>query len=68
MSRNLTSNLPSLIESFFTRRLLGERHASPHTLGAYRDAFRLLLSFAQRQFRRTASEGLVPFVRSCEHL
>lgn len=56
MSRNLTSNLPSLIESFFIRRLLGERHVSPHTVGAYRDAFRLLLSFAQSQFRRAASD------------
>ena len=55
MSRNRTPGLASLIESFFTRRLLAERQASPHTVGAYRDTFRLLLSFAQRHFRRTAS-------------
>jgi site-specific recombinase XerD len=55
MSRNLTPGLASLIESFFTRRLLAERRASPHTVGAYRDTFRLLPSFAQRQFRRAAS-------------
>lgn len=55
MSRNRTPGLASLIESFFTRRLLRERQASPHTVGAYRDAFRLLLSFAQRQLRRPAS-------------
>ncbi len=55
MSGNRTPTLASLIESFFTRRLLAERQASPHTIGAYRDTFRLLLSFAQRLLRRTAS-------------
>jgi len=55
MSRNRTPGLAALIESFFTRRLLAERQASPHTVGAYRDTFRLLLSFAQRHLRRAAS-------------
>jgi enoyl-CoA hydratase/carnithine racemase len=31
-----------LLEAFFTDRLLRERHVSPHTVAAYRDAFRLL--------------------------
>jgi len=42
------STLAPLLEAFFTDRLLQQRHASPHTITAYRDAFRLLLAFAQR--------------------
>jgi site-specific recombinase XerD len=55
MSRHHTPDLASLIESFFTRRLLDDRRASPHTVAAYRDTFRLLLSFAQQHLHRTAS-------------
>lgn len=36
-----------LLEAFFTERLLRQRRASPHTVAAYRDTFRLLLRFAQ---------------------
>ena len=38
--------LPGLIERFFTKRLMRQRNASPHTVAAYRDTFRLLLKFA----------------------
>ena len=34
------------VQAFFTERLIGQRRASPHTITAYRDAIRLLLSFA----------------------
>lgn len=40
------SSFPSLIQSFFKERLLGQLGASPHTVASYRDAFRLLLRFA----------------------
>lgn len=40
------STLAPLLESFFTDGLIGQRAASPHTLAAYRDTFRLLLRFA----------------------
>ncbi len=33
------------LEAFFTERLISQRHASPHTVAAYRDAWRLLLRF-----------------------
>lgn len=39
--------LPSLIERFFTQRLMQQRNASPHTIASYRDTFRLLFTFAQ---------------------
>jgi site-specific recombinase XerD len=36
------------LQGFFTDRLLRQRNASPHTVTAYRDTFRLLLTFASR--------------------
>ena len=39
------STLAPTLQTFFTRRLLGERQASPHTVAAYRDTFRLLPAF-----------------------
>lgn len=41
------SALAPILEAFFTERLGRQRAASPHTMAAYRDAFRLLLGFAQ---------------------
>jgi site-specific recombinase XerD len=46
------SALAPLLEAFFTERLIGQRQASPHTVAAYRDAFCLLLRFAQRRTGR----------------
>jgi site-specific recombinase XerD len=41
------SALAPTLQAFFTERLIGQRRASPHTVAAYRDTFRLLLAFAQ---------------------
>ncbi len=41
----MTTLAPTL-QSFFTDRLIGQRRASPNTIAAYRDTFRLLLGFA----------------------
>jgi integrase/recombinase XerD len=41
------SALAPILEAFFTERLIGQRQASQHTVAAYRDAFCLLLHFAQ---------------------
>jgi integrase/recombinase XerD len=38
--------LSTVIQSFFTDRLVRERDASPHTIASYRDTIRLLLIFA----------------------
>lgn len=43
------------LEAFFTERLINQRHASAHTIAAYRDTFRLLLAFAQRRCGRPPS-------------
>jgi integrase/recombinase XerD len=41
------SGLAPLLESYFTDRLIRQRHASPHTIACYRDSFRLLLKFVK---------------------
>lgn len=41
------ASLQALLQRFFTERLVTHQDASPHTIGAYRDTFRLLLRFAQ---------------------
>jgi integrase/recombinase XerD len=41
------SALAPTLESWFTDRLIGQRHASPNTVSAYRDTWRLLLGFVQ---------------------
>jgi site-specific recombinase XerD len=41
-----TPTLASLLESFFRKRLVAQRRASPETILAYRHALRLLLLFA----------------------
>lgn len=42
-------SLASLLQRFFTERLVRQQRASPHTIASYRDAFRLLLRFAQER-------------------
>jgi site-specific recombinase XerD len=44
------------LERFFTQRLLHQRRASPHTIAAYRDAFRLLLKFITDQEGKAPSQ------------
>ena len=44
----MTALAPTL-QAFFTERLIRQRQASPNTIAAYRDTFRLLLTFAQQQ-------------------
>jgi site-specific recombinase XerD len=50
-----SSKLSSLLQGFFTDRLLTELGASPHTVASYRDTFRLLLRFASERLRRAPS-------------
>jgi site-specific recombinase XerD len=44
----MTLLAPSL-QAFFTERLITQRNSSPQTIAAYRDTFRLLLTFARQQ-------------------
>jgi site-specific recombinase XerD len=50
------SDFPALVQGFFTDRLLRQRRASPHTVTAYRNTFRLMLRFASARLRRDVSE------------
>jgi site-specific recombinase XerD len=50
------ASFQSLVQGFFTDRLLKQLGSSPHTIAAYRDAFRLLLQFASQRLRRAPAE------------
>lgn len=50
------SEFASLIQRFFTERLLQQQDASPRTVSAYRDAFRLLLGYAEDQYHKSAAQ------------
>src|ERR1700730_1135114 len=43
----LAPSFTTLVQSFFTEHLVHQRAVSPRTIAAYRDTFRLLLTFAQ---------------------
>ena len=70
----ISAELPSLLQSFFTDRLLRQRRASPHTIAGYRDCFRLLLYFARERLGKIPSKILIedldaPFLAAFfEHL
>jgi len=48
-------SVASLIERYFTERLVRQRNASPNTIASYRDTFRLLFTFAQARLRKPPS-------------
>ena len=50
------ASLATLLEAFFTDRLMRQREASPHTVASYRDTFRLFLRFARDRLRRPPSQ------------
>src|SRR5260370_30675847 len=52
----ISASFPSLLQSFFTDRLLRQRQASPHTIAGYRDCFRLLLQFAKKRLSKMPSQ------------
>jgi integrase/recombinase XerD len=51
----MTALAPTL-QAFFTDRLARQRHASPETVAAYRDALRLLVCFASHQVHKLPSQ------------
>jgi len=51
----VTALAPTL-QAFFTDRLLRQRQASPHTIAAYRDTWRMLLTFTARQAGKQPSQ------------
>jgi site-specific recombinase XerD len=51
----VTATLAPTLQAFFTDRLVRQRGASPHTIAAYRDTMRLLLTFAQQRLSKQPS-------------
>ncbi|HEX6402840.1 MAG TPA: tyrosine-type recombinase/integrase [Pseudonocardiaceae bacterium] len=51
----MTALAPTL-QAFFTDRLARQRHASPHTIAAYRDTWRLLLGFTSAKTGKQPSQ------------
>jgi hypothetical protein len=66
----MTASIPTfstLLQRFFTQRLMQQKQVSPHTISSYRDTFRLLLRFAKKRLGtppdRLAFEKLdAPFI------
>lgn len=49
-----TTDLALLLQAFFCRRLIQQRNVSHQTICSYRDTFRLLLRFSERQLGKAA--------------
>jgi len=49
-------SVASLIERYFTERLIRQRNVSSNTIASYKDTFRLLFTFAQARLRKPPSE------------
>jgi site-specific recombinase XerD len=49
------TSFASLLEPFFTQRLMQQRRASGHTISSYRDTFRQLLKFIQQRGHKPPS-------------
>jgi integrase/recombinase XerD len=51
----MSAGLPSLLQAFFTDRLIRQQRASPNTVAGYRDSFRLLFRFAKERLGKAPS-------------
>jgi len=56
MNRPTQTALAPLLQQFFVERLQKQRQASPCTISAYRDTFRLFLTFAEGKLRRRPAD------------
>jgi site-specific recombinase XerD len=56
MSATTAVSFPVLLQQFFVERLMQQLRASPRTVAAYRDSFRLLLDFAHQQLGKQPAE------------
>jgi site-specific recombinase XerD len=59
------ATFPTLVEAYFTDRLIRQRQASPNTIASHRDTFRLLLGFAQRTLKKGPSQLMVEDLAPC---
>jgi site-specific recombinase XerD len=56
MSEKTPQSFPTLLQKFFTQRLMQQQRVSPRTVAAYRDSFRLLLAFTHRKLHKSPSD------------
>jgi site-specific recombinase XerD len=56
---NAPTDFPRLLSAFFTERLMQQRQVSPHTIASYRDTFRLLVQYAEKQLHKTPSQQTI---------
>jgi integrase/recombinase XerD len=49
------SDLPPILQGFFSVKLMQQKKASPHTIASYRDTWKLLLTYAQQATRTAPS-------------
>ena len=50
------SPIAPALQEYFTQRLISQRQASPHTVAAYRDCFRLLFAYVARTSGKQPAE------------
>jgi len=53
---NTPISFATLLERFFTQRLMQQRQASPHTISSYRDTFRQFLKFTVQRSHKAPSQ------------
>ena len=58
-SRVAPHSFPKLVQDFFSEYLIAQRGASRHTVAGYRDTFRLLFQYADRQLGKKPSDLLL---------
>lgn len=70
------TTIAATVQAFFTDRLITQRNASPHTIAAYRDTVRMLLTFAAErtgtpchrlEFTDLDAETIAAFLNHLEH-
>lgn len=49
---SLPADFSTLLERFFTKRLMSQRQVSPNTIASYRDTFRLFVQFVYRRLKK----------------
>jgi site-specific recombinase XerD len=54
------ASFATLLQAFFLERLIAQRNASPQTVAAYRDSFRLLVHFAQQHLGKAPERLVLP--------
>jgi integrase/recombinase XerD len=52
-AKPVSPNFPALLQDFFCQRLINQSNVSARTVASYRDAFRLLLRYAEKRTHRS---------------